>query len=185
MKAKRYALLDTDFISKTHHIRDDSVDEGASLADLIIQMPNYMFYCHDQIMKELSRHQQVAFSWLQQKIAQKKILCYTDQMILEKLDKFYGQLGCVMYAQMLNEACDAFSRSYFYEHCSVLENFEFLKSTPKNFLDELEKADLKVGKHNSLGEIKSYVLLQFLTLLKGDEIYVFCSDDKAAPCTGS
>ena len=177
LKVRRYALLDTDFISKTHHIQNDA---GTRLADLIVKIPNFSYYCHNQIVEELGRHQQAAIKWLQRKIDEKVILCYTDQMILEELDKFYGQLGCVMYSKMLKEACDAFSRTYFHEHYSTIENFEFLKSTSHNFLDELKKADVNVGKHNSLGEIKSFVLLQFLTLLNGDEIYVFFSDDKVA-----
>lgn len=47
-------------------------------------------------------------------------------------------------------------------------------------MDTLQAADEEVGKHNSLGEIKSYVLLQLLSLVKEEQIYVFCSDDKAA-----
>ena len=81
---------------------------------------------------------------------------------------------------MLKDACDAFSKSYFKEHYQTLENFDIVTSTKQDYLETLQKADDEIGKHNSLGEIKSYVLLQLLSLLKGEQVYVFCSDDKAA-----
>ena len=40
--------------------------------------------------------------------------------------------------------------------------------------------DIEVGKKNNLGEIKSFVLLQVLSVMLGEQIYVFCSDDKNA-----
>lgn len=50
---EKYALLDTDFISKTHLIRKD---EENKLIDRITEMPGYRFYCHEQIKTELQRH---------------------------------------------------------------------------------------------------------------------------------
>ncbi len=49
---EKYALLDTDFISKTHLIRKD---EENKLIDRITEMPGYRFYCHEQIKTELQR----------------------------------------------------------------------------------------------------------------------------------
>lgn len=46
MANEKYALLDTDFISKMHLIRKDDRNK---LIDKIMAMPNYTFYCHDQI----------------------------------------------------------------------------------------------------------------------------------------
>jgi hypothetical protein len=46
MKEKKYALLDTDFISKTHLIRKD---EDNKLIDKMLQLPDYELYCHEQI----------------------------------------------------------------------------------------------------------------------------------------
>lgn len=37
-----------------------------------------------------------------------------------------------------------------------------------------------IGEGQNLGELKSYVLLQVLNLKFGEQIYVFCSDDKNA-----
>ena len=61
MKIEKYALLDTDFISKTHFIHGDT---EKCLVDLVVEMPGYCFFCHSQIIKELSRHNQQAIGWL-------------------------------------------------------------------------------------------------------------------------
>lgn len=47
---KRYALLDTDFISKTHSVQDDG---GNHLIDRVMELPGYEFFCHAQIVTEL------------------------------------------------------------------------------------------------------------------------------------
>lgn len=73
MKIEKYALLDTDFISKTHFIHGDT---EKCLVDLVVEMPGYCFFCHSQIIKELSRHNQQAIGWLQHKISEQKIQCY-------------------------------------------------------------------------------------------------------------
>lgn len=57
MKMEKYALLDTDFISKTHFIQGNT---EKSLSDLVVEMPGYCFFCHSQIINELSRHNQQA-----------------------------------------------------------------------------------------------------------------------------
>ena len=43
MANEKYALLDTDFISKMHLIRKDDHNK---LIDKIMAMPGYCFYCH-------------------------------------------------------------------------------------------------------------------------------------------
>lgn len=53
MANMKYALLDTDFISKMHLIRKDDQNK---LIDKIMSMPNYIFYCHKQIFAELLHH---------------------------------------------------------------------------------------------------------------------------------
>ena len=50
---KRYALLDTDFISKTHSVQDDG---GNHLIDRVIELPEYEFFCHAQIVTDLNRY---------------------------------------------------------------------------------------------------------------------------------
>ena len=41
---KKYALLDTDFISKTHSVQDN----GNHLIDRVMELPEYEFFCHAQ-----------------------------------------------------------------------------------------------------------------------------------------
>ena len=46
MTKEKYALLDTDFISKTHLIRKDDQNK---MIDRVWELPEYRFYCHEQI----------------------------------------------------------------------------------------------------------------------------------------
>lgn len=49
-----------------------------------------------------------------------------------------------------------------------------------DFIQQLLACDAAIGIGSNLGEIKSYVLLQLLYLLYGENIYIFCSDDRNA-----
>lgn len=82
---------------------------------------------------------------------------------------------------MLKLACDAFSKDYFSEHYQALEDVDYAGiSNGDYFSFPLQLLDIEVGKKNNLGEIKSFVLLQVLSVMLGEQIYVFCSDDKNA-----
>lgn len=174
---KRYALLDTDFISKTHSVQDDG---GNHLIDRVMELPEYEFFCHAQIVTELNRYNADTPIWLSEKIGAQKIKSYTDQEILESLSLVRGPLACATYTQMLKLACDAFSRDYFSEHYRALEDADYATISTEDYLKELQLLDIEVGKKNNLGEIKSFVLLQVLSVMLGEQIYVFCSDDKNA-----
>lgn len=102
------------------------------------------------------------------------------QEILESLSLVRGPLACATYTQMLKLACDAFSKDYFSEHYQALEEADYAAISREDYLKELERLDIEVGKKNNLGEIKSFVLLQVLSVMLGEQIYVFCSDDKNA-----
>ena len=78
IEVKRYALLDTDFISKTHSVQDDG---GNRLIDRVIELPGYEFFCHAQIVTELNRYNADAPIWLSEKIGAQKIKSYTDQAV--------------------------------------------------------------------------------------------------------
>lgn len=91
---KRYALLDTDFISKTHSVQDDG---GNHLIDRVMELPEYEFFCHAQIVTELNRYNADAPIWLSEKIGAQKIKSYTDQEILESLSLVRGPLACATY----------------------------------------------------------------------------------------
>ena len=174
---KRYALLDTDFISKTYFVQDDG---GNHLIDRIMELPEYEFFCHAQIVTELNRYNADAPVWLREKIETQKIKSYTDQEILETLALVRGPLACATYTQMLKLACDAFSKDYFSEHYRALEDADYATISNEGYLKELQLLDIEVGKKNNLGEIKSFVLLQVLSGMLGGQIYVFCSDDRNA-----
>ena len=176
MDRKKIALLDTDFISKTH-ISQSTTDH---LIDKVLMLPGYDFYCHGQIVTELGRHTPDALQWLQSKIQNQDIRCFTDDMILDELEKIYGASCCNWYAQFLKEACNAFGADHFANYYGTLQGLDYTKITKAEFLTELATADNNVGRQNSLGEIKTYVLLQTLELLNGEQIYMFCSDDQKA-----
>lgn len=83
MTNEKYALLDTDFISKMYLIRKDDQNR---LIDKIMAMPAYSFYCHEQIKVELLRHN-IAGSpeWLEKMISSGSVRCYNDEMIMNEL----------------------------------------------------------------------------------------------------
>ena len=145
-----------------------------------MELPEYEFFCHAQIVTELNRYNADAPIWLSKKIGAQKIKSYTDQEILESLSLVRGPLACATYTQMLKLACDAFSKDYFSEHYRALEEADYTAMSREDYLKELERLDIEVGKKNNLGEIKSFVLLQVLSVMLGEQIYVFCSDDKNA-----
>ena len=103
-----------------------------------------------------------------------------QEEILESLSHVRGPLACATYTQMLKLACDVFSKDYFSEHYRALEDADYTAISREDYLKELERLDIEVGKKNNLGEIKSFVLLQVLSVMLGEQIYVFCSDDRNA-----
>lgn len=50
----------------------------------------------------------------------------------------------------------------------------------EDFLKKLVLDCNAMGTGNNLGELKSYVLLQVLNIKFGQQVYIFCSDDKNA-----
>ena len=62
----KYALLDTDFISKTYAVR---IDDDNHLIDRVLEMPEYSFVCHEQTVVELNRHNSRAPVWMEQIIS--------------------------------------------------------------------------------------------------------------------
>ena len=60
----KYAILDTDFVSKANIIkRGDRV-----LADEVLAFPGYRFFCHQKMKEELDDHgTNEAQAWLQRK----------------------------------------------------------------------------------------------------------------------
>lgn len=178
MANKKYALLDTDFVSKMHLIRKDDQNK---LIDKIMAMPDYFFYCHEQISIELFRHNIKAVSeWFEARVSDKSICLYNDEMIIDELSAFYGELAAFTYISMLKDACDAYSDGYFNENFVELSKVNCLHINKREFLEKLAGDCDVIGKGKNLGELKLYVLLKFLYVKFGQQIYVFCSDDRNA-----
>ena len=87
---RRLALLDTDFISKTHIVR---VDDNNHLIDRVLELPECSFICHEQTEVELRRHNSHAPGWLDAKIKSGEIEQYTDERILKEMTGLYFNAG--------------------------------------------------------------------------------------------
>ena len=178
MQKDKYALLDTDFISKMYIIQKDADNH---LIDRIMELPGYQFFCHSQIRIELSRHNILGSKeWLENKISAGQIKCYRDEDILDELEQVYGEMACGMYANLLQKACQAYSEGYYENNFRKLQKIDYGKIFKSDFLEKLRADCDTIGAGNNLGEIKTYVLLQVLSLMLGEQIYVFCSDDRNA-----
>ena len=176
MEKDRIALLDTDFISKAFR----SCTETEHLIDRVLLFPGYRFYCHRQILEELERHFTGPKEWLNLKIQEKMVICYTDEEILDELQNVYGLSCYLFYMQFLKDACDAYGKDYFLTHYEELSAFNSIGIEKSEFLKALEKGDQSIGEHHDLGEIKTAVLFQMLSNFYGEQVYVFCSDDRRA-----
>ena len=101
MPKEKYALLDTDFISKTHLIRKDDQNK---MIDRIMEMQGYHFFCHEQIRTELARHN-IGNSpeWLETRILDGTIHCTTDEEIIDELHAIYSDSAEAMYVSMLKD----------------------------------------------------------------------------------
>ena len=178
MANEKYALLDTDFISKMHLIRKDDQNK---LIDKIMNMPHYIFYCHKQIADELVCHNIAGVQgWFEDKVIGKYINLYDDEMIIDELSDIYGKLAVASYVKMLQIACDAYGEGYFEGNFAGILQLDYSIISKEDFLKQLEIDCEIIGKGQNLGKLKSYVLLQFLNMKFGEQIYVFCSDDKNA-----
>lgn len=176
MARNKYALLDTDFISKMYLIRKDNHNK---LIDKIMEMPNYLFYCHEQIDIELARHNIAgAYEWFEKKTTEKTITVYDDKMLMDVLSEVYGEWATVVYLGMLKTACEAYRARYFEENFIGLLQMNDLCRDRQAFLNQLGSECSRIGERQNLGELKTYVLLQVLNVRFGEQIYVFCSDDK-------
>ncbi len=176
MTKDKIALLDTDFISKSCK----SCSESVHLLDLLLKLPDYTFYCHEQIIAELSKNSSFPMVWLQNHLDKKDIISYSDEKLLDELQKIYGSSCHLIYADYLKKACEAYDKDFFITHYSDLSLQNLITYNRKEFLHAISKGDASIGNDNDLGEIKSALLLQTLSTIMGKRIYVFCSDDRNA-----
>jgi hypothetical protein len=172
------AILDTDFISKTHLIRKDDQNK---MIDRIMEMQGYQFFCHEQIKIELKRHNiGNSPAWMEARIIDGSVHCMSDEEILDELYSIYSNSAVAMYVSMLRNGCEAYKKGYFEENFTRLQALDYLSISKASFLQKLKEDCDDIGEGKNLGELKSYVLLQLLSVKPGEQIYVFCSDDKNA-----
>lgn len=96
----KYALLDTDFLYKSHLARNS---EGHTLAELVLSFEDYEFFCHEMIKEELTRHEidPDPNPWLEEKINAGRIKLYSDRDIVNELRQLYGETATLVYLSLL------------------------------------------------------------------------------------
>ncbi len=178
MQKDKYALLDTDFISKMYIIRKDAENH---LIDRIMELPRYRFYCHSHIQTELAQSNVLnCMEWLKDKIVMGQIKCYSDKDILSELESVYGTSSLLLYTNFLQAACEAYRKGYFEDNFKEVQKINYKDISKNDFLEILNKDCDSICAGQNLGEIKTYVLLQALSMMQGEQIYMFCSDDRNA-----
>lgn len=174
-KVKRIALLDTDFIIKSH-ISMNNDDEY--LFSHLINLNQYDYCMHEKIFNELSGNL-IIQKQIVKLIEAKKIKCYSDSEILKILEKIYGKISCLIFIRFLKISCDKLETGFFNKYYNALENLNSGISSC-DFLKVLYECESIIPVKTSMGEKKTFVLLQTLKLINENEIYVFCSDDRRA-----
>lgn len=174
----KYAILDTDFVSKANIIKtDDRV-----LADEVLAFPEYRFYCHHKMTEELDDHgTNEAKAWLQAKIKSGEIICYDDRRIMEELWEETG-IHCFFYYQSyLKNGCGMVGDDFYASYFTSLDGWlDSGKTDMDEFLSLLQSCEVEVGHQKSYGEVKAFVLLQAIRFLYANKVFMFCSDDRLA-----
>ena len=172
---KKCALLDTDFLYKTHLARNKN---HHTLADFVLDFEDYDFFCHEMIREELTRHQiqPDPNPWLEDKIREGRIKIFSDRDILNELQHIYGKAATNMYLTLLEISCETFNAGFFEKYYSAMRTLDY-KDDVEAFLAALRTCDDRIPHKNGVGEKKTYVLIQMMQILQGDQVYVFCSDD--------
>lgn len=129
---KRYALLDTDFLFKSHLARDKN---DCTLSDLVIDFEDYEFFCHEKIKDELARHDIFPDPnpWLADKIENGRVKLYSDRDILNELQKLYGIATTSMYFTLLKTSCDTFNRGFFEEYYGSMNDIDGFEDMMESF----------------------------------------------------
>lgn len=175
----KYAILDTDFVSKTNIIHN----KGAVLADELLSFPDYVFFCHQKMADELSVHgSEGTNKWLNEKVNNGKIVLYDDKRIIDELKQQIGSKCYNYYCSFLRQGCDIFDKQFYEKFFCQLDGL--LSEAEENninsscFLKQLVNCERRIGHQQNLGEIKAFVLSQALKFLyDAVETCIFCSDD--------
>ena len=177
-KDKKYALLDTDFLYKSHLARNEA---NHTLTELVLNFEDYEFFCHEMVKEELARHEisPDPNPWLEEKIRAGRIKLYSDRDIVNELNKIYGEAAALTYISLLQISCDTFDAGFFEKYYGTLEYTQNITDIDC-FLTALKVCDDKIPRQNGLGEKKTYVLVQMMEIFYNKQVYVFCSDDLKA-----
>lgn len=175
--SNRYALLDTDFISKLFITR---IDDSNRLIHRLLDIESFTFICHYQTEIELGRHNHTAADWLS---GNPRIKIFKDRDLIQLMTETYGMAAYGYYVNMLRRSCDIFSRSFFDSYYKSVEQYS-TEFWPRYQLEEfiaiIDNCDANIGTDNNLGEIKLYTMAQILKQLGTTSLYVFCTDDRKA-----
>lgn len=172
---KKYALLDTDFLYKSHLARNK---DNHTLTDFVMDFEDYEFFCHEMIKEELTRHQinPDPNPWLEEKIKSGKIKMYSDRDIVNELSELYGMAATNMYLTLLQISCETFNAGFFEKYYGSMRTIDHLEDVD-TFLAALRTCDNNIPHKNGVGEKKTYVLIQMMQIIHSNQVYVFCSDD--------
>lgn len=172
---KKYALLDTDFLYKSHLARNK---DNHTLTDFVMDFEDYDFFCHEMIKEELTRHQinPDPNPWFEEKIKAGRIKMYSDRDIVNELSKLYGVAATNMYLTLLEMSCETFNAGFFEKYYGTMSTIDHLENVD-TFLPALKACDDNIPHKKGVGEKKTYVLIQMMQIIHSNQVYVFCSDD--------
>lgn len=174
---KRFALLDTDFISKLYITKASDSDR---LICRLLSIEDFHFVCHQQTSIELARHNQWASKWL---VETARVDIYSDRDLMDLMLETFGAAAYGFYVNMLRRSCDIFSQSFFNTYYTSLDKYvtdSWANYNPDDFVGLVETCDIAIGRDNNLGEIKLYTMAQVLEHVGTEDLYIFCSDDRKA-----
>lgn len=172
---KKYALLDTDFLYKSHLAKSKN---NHTLTDFVMGFKDYEFFCHEMIKKELTRHKihPDPNPWLEEKVRDGKVKMYSDRDIVNELSEVYGAAAASMYLTLLKSSCEIFNAGFFEKYYGTMNGMDNYNEA-ETFLRALKECDESIPHKNGLGEKKTYVLIQMMEIMHSNRVYVFCSDD--------
>ena len=153
---KKYALLDTDFLYKSHLARNK---DNHTLTDFVMDFEDYEFFCHEMIKEELTRHEMDPDPnpWLEEKIKAGRVKLYSDRDIVNELTPIYSIAATNMYLTLLETSCETFNAGFFEKYYSSMKNIDNFEDAD-TFLTALKDCDDKIPYQKGVGEKKTYVL---------------------------
>ncbi len=173
---RKYAVLDTDFISKANTVRY----ENHILADEVLSFPDYCFYAHEKLLHELKgKGTEGTAGWLKDKSENGKIHIYSDRKILQELESCCPGNSIAYFLNFLRKGCSLITADFYSNHFYALDEFNGEEDSA-SFLSVLRSCESDIGNGQSYGEVKAFILAEALHFICDDDVCVFCSDDSGA-----